>query len=295
MEILYQPRYLNYAKVIPLDFSIDEWYEIPTFYDPRTGGAQISVLQVIPLKNFQVDLLYDGDIQNVDERTLSSSEINSYPTQNPIFHSEFLYQMTEGHYRFQTSYPSVKFNPGRLSEAVKLTKPDTNIKQRQNEVNPELLRRIVGGEDDLELILDNLCQFVKDSISGTSNKNNWYDFLARYKELESTGQFSGNCREVSTITAGLLNALGLKSKILSSTILEKVDGKYEYRSLHSFTEVFVPVDKETGFWLLIDPSTGLTYNSEQQHQEKYAYLFNSVELPIFSDSTKSAKIRIKYI
>lgn len=294
MEPIRNPSYVNKTKITFLDLSINEWHEIPTHYNSQVGGAEISRLQLPFRGNIRVDILYNGDIQTIDERIAFDSATHSYHTQNPVFHSEFLHKLAEGCYRFETSYPQVRLDLGNLSKATKLTKPDEKIRQRRNEVNPELLRKLVGCENNLELVLANLCRSIGDSAATASNKSGWYDFLTRYKELETTGRFSGNCREVSTITAGLLNALGLKSKILGSSIMENIDGEYEFGGLHSFTEVYFPVNKRSGFWLLIDPATGLTYNSTQEEREKYIYLFTA-ELPLFSDMKKSAKIRIGYI
>lgn len=295
-----QPVYLNLAELTKgdpklgrLELTLNQWCEIPTSRENALGG-ELS-LQVVPGINFQVDLRYDGSIQTFDDLK-SGSKQASYPPKNPLFDSEFLQIVSPGHYRFQSAYSPLGFHPGKLSQAVGLTGTDPNIKARRKEVRFKVIDGIIRGRDNLELILDDLLKFVIEKSNGTINEeDDYYDFLSRYQELEDTGTFSGHCKEISTITAGLLNALGLRTKILSAFVYEKVHDKSEPRIGHSITEVHVPVNQDAGFWLLVDPALGNVYNSQRFLNGDDIYMFTSAPLPEFSGSSKTAKIRIKYV
>ncbi len=295
-----QPLYINLTELASgdprlgrIDLTLEEWREIPTSLENGHGG-QLS-LQLVPGRNFQVDLIYGGSIKTLDELT-SGTKRASYSTNNSIFHSELLHVVEPGNYRFQSSYPSIDFHPGRLSDAVRHTKISPDIEARKKEVKPELIDGIVRGRDDLELILHDLLDFVMKVSNGAANKkNNYYDFLSRYQQLEDTGSFSGHCKEISTFTVGLLNALGLRAKLLNAFIYETVRGKAEPRIGHSLAEVHVPSEHNAGSWLLVDSSLGNLYDSPRFLNGEDIYLFDSASLPTFSDPTKSAKIKIRYI
>ncbi len=297
MTHVVNPIYINLTELMSGDFklgrlelSLNKWYEIPTTCDGGYGG-EVSGLPILPGQNIQIDLLYNGGIKTLD-REIGASKNISFPTQNPVLHSEFLHLVKPGHYRFQTKYPPLNFQPGSLSNAVKFTKKDARARKFQAVVNPKLLNEIVDEGDSLELILHDLLCSIKEKANFRVNQNNdYYNFLARYREIKETGSFSGNCKEISTVTAGFLNALGLRSKIMSAFIYEAVGDQYEATTSHSFSEAYVPLCPKTGFWLLVDPAMGKLYSAEDT---SHIYSLQSV-MPIFLGSSKSAKIKVSYV
>ncbi|MFA6460660.1 MAG: hypothetical protein WCV90_00200 [Candidatus Woesearchaeota archaeon] len=301
MTYLDTPVYLNLFELTQgdhhlgrLELSLDQWYQIPTTYDTNQRGGRL-FLPHVPGKNVRIDLEYGAKIKTINEFNDGSSVV-SYPLQNPLFHKRLLHYSDESHYTFQTAYPPRDFRPGSLSKAVKLTRSNASIKKRQKEVDPEFVQEIIAGSDDLELILSNLFKFVSERSNQQVNKNNDYsDFLVRYREIETEGSFKGSCKEISTITAGLVNALGLRSRRLSGSVHVITDKEDDPSvSGHSFAEVYVPLDRKHGFWLLVDPAMDNLYNSRRFLHEKDVYTLDAA-LPLFSDTTKSARIKVRYV
>jgi len=303
------PRYFSDAGIfdaedldsfdpVELFLKFNEWHEIPTKETDEGYGIDGGVLHdliIVPGENIQADLLYDDEIECVDfvDRSSTGDHL-SYPPQNPLFHSENLEVVKDGHYRFTTNYMSPAQVVAFFEFGGNFTK-----KERNDEVVSHFLGR-VHSDDPLDL-LSRIFKKIRASNSGRPRADGYYDFDELFEEYKEIGKISGDCKAVSTFTAGIIESLGLKARIVSGSIhsetLEQVViGRQTYDSYqqqHQWAEVFIPQDNERGYWLLVDPAFGVFFFYTH---EQYRYSLSWINLPSFKNHSKeTARLRLQYV
>ncbi len=290
----------NEVKPIEIDLSIGRWNILPTLEEDYgefgIEGGEISGLPIFPGRNIQADVIYDGEIGCVDEEPSSPfDETISYPVRNPLFHSENMENLGNGNYRFKTNYfPQGDFTLPTLDEARDFEKrqPKINILEKafgkessRNLMNPDLTMnmRCVLGQIFNEII-------SADERGTDDRREGYYDFEELLGEYINQKEINGDCKAISTFTAGILDALGLKSRIIDGSVM------YENLSIemgHVWSEVYMPLSENEGHWMPIDPAMG-TFLSFPEWEDTYH--FDRIKLPSFKDqSVKETKLKISYI
>jgi len=142
---------------------------------------------------------------------------------------------------------------------------------------------------------------VRKSGNYVHTEEGHYDFNKLNEEYKKTGKFSGDCKAISTFTAGIIESHGLKTRIVDGTIhlgnpdIVNLKGKdiEIYQMGHVWTEAYIPHDNERGFWVPVDPSldTFLLFPNEPDR-----YSLGRIKLPSFKDqSIETAKIKLQYV
>lgn len=277
----------------PIYFSLelDRWYDIPTkeYEYMCNRGGMLENMVLIPGKNIQADLLYPGEIKCIDMEM---------DRENPLFHSENMKRVEPGHYRFTTRYMPTKVP--EIPSPQKARKLTGGVKDWR------VIEDFLGEAEaeDLILTLQKIHDKVDESANGPDDDEGWEDFKAIFDEYKSTGRFSGRCKSISTFTAGLIEALGLRSRSISgntihlTTILtgprgEKItENRINYEG-HMWSEAYIPINENTGYWIPVDPAihTFLVFPDEDPF-----YILGGIELPSFKDqSVETAKLRLRYV
>ena len=305
------PKYFNAAGMdeaedihswnpAQLFLRFNKWHEIPTKEDEDIGygkeGGTLDDLILIPGKNIQADLVYQGEIECVDFEDRSCvDEHLSYPPENPLFHSGNLGIVKDRHYRFTTKYmPAGKPIVPNLETARNLS---------GGERKSPVLDAFSGLEEtsDLFYTLRSVFENVVRSKNGNDREDGFYEFDELFDEYRRTGKVSGDCKAISTFTAGIIESLGLRARIIDGNIhfrhpeIVKAKGKtFEvYQGGHVWTEAFIPQDAERGYWVPVDPAFGafLVFPNEPDR-----YSLSRIELPYFKDQSKeTARLKLQYI
>lgn len=239
---------------LALDF--DRWFEIPTTEEDWIGQF-IHDLIIIPGKNIQADLAYAGEIICKDSEDRQCLEIQSFPPENPLFHSKNMEVVKDGYYRFTTQYcpNEIKYDYSLLTRTA----------------------------------LNTIFNEVRQSKNLNERMNGFYDFKELLEEYNATGEISGDCKAISTFTAGRIEQLGLKTRIVSGTVHNQ---KSEDDEGHVWAEAFIPQKNGKGYWVPVDPAVSIFWNFPSQNA-KYS-LWS--DFPTFKDqSISTAKLRLQYI
>ena len=303
------PRYFNAAGICeatdkdswsPVNFPLEfgKWYDIPTkehHNEYFKGGGELSDIVLIPRKNIQADLLYQGEIECIDAEDLTSiGEFPSYPIQNPLFHSENMEIVEPGHYRFTTKYMPTDISGIPKLQNVKVAGKRTKRTARTEDSSTttkknNLIQRLRG-----------VFNLVTAAMNGKDRKYGFYDYDKLFSEYLISGKISGDCKAASTFTAGSLDDLGLRSRIIAGNIqygrrvLREFMGKKIMvdSAGHIWAEVYIPVNEKEGYWAPIDSSLDnfLTF-------PRYpAYSLAQVKLPLFKDqSVEKTKLKLQYV
>ena len=263
---LISPKYVNLADLeedeFPLDLALDfnRWFEIPAKEEEELGQrGYINDLIVIPEKNIQADLFYAGEIRCKDSEE-HLFEIQSFPPENPLFHSENMEVVKDGHYRFTTKHCPNK---------IKYDRPFLQLLTRT----------------ELNIIFDE----VRQSKNNNARRKGFYDFEELLEEYRTTGKISGDCKAISTFTAGKIKQLGLKVRTVSGKVH---DQKPEDDEGHMWAEAFIHQKNGKGYWVPVDPAVRIFWNFPSQ---KIKYSLWS-DLPSFKDqSIETARLRLQYV
>jgi len=283
-------------KKIELD--IGKFHKIPThqidLIDEKVSGT-ITNLPIVRGKNIVADLIYTGRISCRDLKYSYRPKEYEYRFANPLFNTESMQQIEDRHYRFSTNYPDIfecmilrTIAPICLDQ---LRYAPPNILEdylKHIEVPEEISREIKNGNKFIPT-LGNVYKFVRSHAHPDGELEAKRDFDEILEEFIKHKKIHGSCKSRATFTAGLLNSLGIPSRIVSGHIFSE---NSELIGGHVWAEAYIPIPNKSkeGCWAPIDPSTGVFLIFPSKH----IYTVEA-ELPEFyNESIKSARLRISY-
>jgi hypothetical protein len=229
--------YLDPENSLESELEIGKWHTFPSLSSHQTSPPALH-LPLQPLR-IVVELDYPGEISfEVPEDYDSNSftipiDFNiTFPSADPIFNP--LAQKPHSRYhRFEVDYLPRMELP-RLREAVKDLSQEVKEFYFQENGSLELPNFPVENSFFngfwLNFILSDIYRFVSDHniskefndledfVNGISNGCSFLDLNNLINQYNEEGQFYGDCKAVSTFTAGMLQGIGLPARNLQGNV-----------------------------------------------------------------------------
>lgn len=302
------PKYSNFANAeedssdsesqttFEFRFKVGDVIDITTAEDYFGRHGQVDDILIRPGKNIVADLFYDGEIKCRDFEDYSDiGDHPDYPCVNPLFYSENLEVVREGHYRFRTQLaPKKNFRFYSLKSTIEHTPDAIKAKYVYARRLPDPINGMFDPSkpyDNLEHVLDAVTDFICEHNSEDERNDGFYSYEEILGEYLSTGKFRGDCKAISTFTAGILNGLGLAARVIDGDLVD-TRPRGANRDGHVWPEVYVPMSREKGFWIPADTSRIILKHYPTSER---VYLYCRVALPEFLDkAVTTAKLRITY-
>ncbi len=279
----------NEMKSHTVDLHFGAWQEVPLILENarRLGAPAIYDIPIIPGRNIQAELMFEGTIDGDSD--------------NPLFSSGSFIGREGNTYTFRTMYATGPVSFPSLNEAVLLAQQQPEMADRKKELG-DTIEQIKAG-DDLEKTLLNIYDFVRSA--GSEEEYDLLEMIEHKMRLHSFGKIleyyrknsfmPPDCVIASTFTAGFINALGLEARrVMGYLELEnaqtiKING--EARTIagmgHAWPEAFIPQNK---IWVPIDPAGGCALAFPEKGD---GYCLTMVELPRLTGD--GASIRLSYV
>ncbi len=297
------PYYLNPAEPdkslnnivnseIKQKLELDRWNEIKVRYNKlNKSWGEITYLRLMPYKNIEAIIEYEGELLTKD---IVKKDGMSYPLENPLFNSKLIQKQEAGRYWFRTNYPK-----SRTCAKLKI-KDYTNeiIELRKRQVHKQIIDKILDKES-IGNTLVNLVNFILNHYEQGYREKHFWNFSELYEEFRKTNKIRGDCKAVSTFTAGLLNAIGIESRCISccinsATPMEIDVGTRKFKTYtwgHQFAEAYFRGDNDKNAWMPVDAAMRYCLS----FPVKTKVTLTNIPLPEFRGSSAKARIKISYV
>ncbi|MBM3233009.1 transglutaminase domain-containing protein [Candidatus Pacearchaeota archaeon] len=299
-------KYRNMVDVFRSDFKLppiemdiprSRKVEIPTAQiddEEFSEFGQLSEILICPGSNIIAELAYNGKIQCRNDESEASKmalEPQDFPVINPLFHSENLVSSAKGVYTFKTKLAVCRKVSLPSVEDIKKSLPSKIRSKYVSSITlPEKLRRIIPDSGNLEEILGEVAIYLPLIFNDNPRKSGYFSFKALMEEFLSIGKISGDCKAVSTVTAAILNSLGLPARTISGSITALKEGAPA--TGHAWTETYIPGNVFGGYWIPVDMAMG-TIKDYPFHGRRYT--LNGAHLPKFlNEGANTASLKLQY-